>query len=73
MSTAQIVREIGKLPLTEKLRVVEQVLHHIRQEEEKSGTLSLAQAAELLLPDYLEDTELTAFTTLDAEDFYEAK
>ena len=31
------------------------------------------KAAELLLDDYLHDEELTAFTTLDGEDFYETK
>ncbi|MBI4670635.1 MAG: hypothetical protein HY741_03070 [Chloroflexi bacterium] len=33
----------------------------------------LAIAAEALLPDYLNDKELTAFTALDAEDFYAEK
>ncbi len=31
------------------------------------------QAAALLLEDYLQDEELVAFTTLDTDDFYEAK
>lgn len=33
----------------------------------------LAIAAEALLPDYTNDKELTAFTALDAEEFYAAK
>ncbi len=31
------------------------------------------QAAALLLEDYLQDEDLVAFTTLDIDDFYEAK
>jgi hypothetical protein len=33
----------------------------------------LAVAAEALLPDYLNDKALTAFTALDTEDFYAAE
>ena len=38
---------------------------------EKKERLRLA--VELLLDDYLNDPELTAFSILDGEDFYEAK
>jgi hypothetical protein len=34
------------------------------------GQQALSQAANALLPDYLEDGELTAFTILDGEDFH---
>ena len=33
----------------------------------------LAAAAKALLPDYTADPELTSFTALDSEDFYEAR
>ncbi|TAH20105.1 MAG: hypothetical protein EAZ08_06850 [Cytophagales bacterium] len=33
----------------------------------------LASAAQVLLDDYLHDEELTAFTTLDHENFYEPR
>ena len=36
-------------------------------------TERLAAAAQALLPDYTTDTELTSFTALDSEDFYEAR
>ena len=36
-------------------------------------TERLAAAAQALLPDYTTETELTSFTVLDSEDFYEAR
>jgi hypothetical protein len=33
----------------------------------------MEKAAEILLPDYLNDEELTVFTGLDFEGFYEAR
>ncbi len=72
MSSVQILNEIAKLSLVERLRVVEVVLHNIREQEEKSS-LQLSEAAHVLLNDYLKDEELTEFTAIDHEDFYEAK
>jgi hypothetical protein len=78
MTQTNILTEIGKLSFTERLTLMESVLHSLREElqqvEEttKDTTLSkqLAKAAELLLPDYESDEELTAFTALDSEDFH---
>ncbi len=72
MDTTQIIDEISRLTLPEKLYIMETVLRSIRQETEPEQT-SLAHAASLLLADYQEDKELTAFTALDGEDFHEAK
>ena len=60
---------------------MEAALHLMREElqqrEQQSatskGTEQLAAAAQALLPDYTTDTELTSFTALDSEDFYEAR
>ena len=42
--------------------------------ERKPGQpLSLEDAAQLAIEDYRTDSELTAFTALDGEDFYEAE
>lgn len=71
MEIVQIIDEINRLPLTEKIRVVEIVLRNIRRETEK--TPNLAEGANALKFDYENDAELTAFTALDAESFYEAK
>jgi len=60
------------------LTIIESVLQRVRRELQQMGLpeglderrRQLAKAAEALLPDYMEDTELTAFTALDGEDFY---
>ncbi len=70
MNTTQILFEIDKLPRQTKMFVVEKVLHSIRQQEQKEA---MKKAAEVLYDDYLTDKDLTAFTNLDAEDFYESK
>ena len=69
MTTTAIVREINKLPLTERLLLVEKTLKSIRQEKEHV----LEQGVHALYNDYKSDKELTAFTNLDAESFYEAR
>ncbi len=70
MNTTQILFEIDKLPRQTKMFVVEKVLHSIRQQEQKEA---MKKAAEILYEDYLTDKELTAFTNLDSEGFYESK
>jgi hypothetical protein len=69
MTATAIIDEINRLPLTEKLLVVEKTLEAIRQEKK----LSLKEAANLLYDDYKSDKELTIFTQLDTEPFYEAR
>lgn len=69
MTAATIIRELDKLPLTDKLLVIERTLKSIRIEKEKS----LKLAVDSLYADYKSDTELTRFTQLDNEPFYEAR
>lgn len=68
MSAVDILLEINKLPLGERLGVVEKALRDIRLEEQSER---MRVAAERLRNDYLTDSELTAFTALDGEDFYD--
>ena len=68
MSTTAIIREIIKLSLSEKL-LVKQTLRTIKKEEK----LSLEQAVSALYNDYITEKELTLFTNLDTETFYEAR
>ena len=70
MNTTQILHEIEMLPRQTKMFVVEKVLHSIRQQEQKE---EMKRAAEMLYDDYLTDKELTAYTSLDGESFYESK
>jgi len=71
METALIIKEIVKLPMRERFRIIEDTLKSIREETTTEKTL--AEGARALLADYLADKELTAFTALDNEKFYETK
>ena len=81
MTTTNLMRELKRLPMDERLAFVEAAVHLVREElaplprSAKAATprsakrRDLAAAAKKLLPDYAGDRELTAFTSLDAEDF----
>ena len=81
MTYTEMLETLKKLTLTERLALMEAVLHLMREELQQRGqqpttdekTERLAAAAQALLPDYATDTELTSFTALDSEDFYEAR
>lgn len=70
MQTIDIMREIRQLPLSKKFYVIEETLKAIKKEEIKH---QLKAAANELYNDYVHDKELTVFTVLDFENFYEAK
>lgn len=70
MSTQEILTEINKLPLRDRLLIIEKALEVIRSNE--TGQ-QLSLAAEVMAPVYRTNKELTAFTSLDLENFYEAK
>jgi predicted DNA-binding protein len=42
----------------------------LQKQLEERNKMDLAEAAKALLPDYQGDSELTAFTALDVEDFH---
>ena len=69
MKTVNIIRELDRLPLTDKLFVIERTLKSIRTEKEKS----MKTAVESLYNDYKTDKELTVFTQLDKQPFYETR
>ncbi len=82
MTKADILNEIRKFPVIERLRLVEAALDLIRSDLQKeaaaqppqAGTVSqLAKAAKALLPDYAAGGELTIFTTLDSEEVDETR
>jgi len=70
MNATEILNEITHLPLRERIYVIEKAIRSIREQEESS---KMEEAANLLLKDYESDYELTSFTTIDFEDFYEAR
>jgi len=70
METNEIIEQIRNMPLSQRIYVLEKALQSIREEE---GDSKVKDAAEALYPEYSTDKELTAFTDLDFEDFYETR
>jgi hypothetical protein len=67
--TANILDEIREMPAERRMWLAEQIIHSVREDEQSQ---SLAKAVSLVADDYKNDKELTAFTVLDNERFYEA-
>jgi hypothetical protein len=58
MRTTEIIDEIKRLPIPKRIWVIEQAVHSIRKEDDK---IQMQLAVDLLLDDYQNDKELTAF------------
>jgi hypothetical protein len=69
MEVLDIIRTVNRLPLSQQMLIAERIIHSVRHREQPS----MKTAAELLLQDYLTDENLTIFTQLDCENFYEAR
>ncbi len=70
MNAVEILKEIEKLPPAERIFLIEKAIRALRQEEDSRR---MSRAARELREDYSSDKELTAFTDLDMEDFYEPR
>lgn len=75
MTQVEVLEELTKFSIAERLAVAEAALRLIRQDLEQTLTPAerkqkLTAAAEALLSDYVTGDELTSFTALDSEDFY---
>lgn len=70
MQALEIIQEIQRLPLTKRFYVVEETIKSIKKEEMNN---QMELAANELYNDYTNDKDLTAFTSLDFEQFYETK
>lgn len=70
MRTNDLIKEIKRLPLSQRIYVIEKAIHSMREQEEKK---QFKKAVDILLDDYNNDENLIAFTNLDFEEFYEAK
>jgi len=75
MTHAEILEQIKKLSLKERLEIIDAAIHLLRDElvrplspEDRKRLLS--KGADVLLQDYETDRELTCFTALDGEDFH---
>jgi hypothetical protein len=78
MTNNEIINQLKQLTTSERLAVIEAATRLIQEDlsqpqaDEKAENEQLAQAAKALLEDYQLDPELTAFTSLDGEDFRHA-
>ena len=78
MTNSEIIAQLKQLTTSERLAVIEAATRLIREDlsqpelSEKSEDEELALAAAALLADYQSDQDLTAFTSLDSEDFRHA-
>jgi hypothetical protein len=70
MQTTDLIKEIQRLPLTTRFYMVEEIIKSIKKEEMQH---QMELASNELYEDYVNDTDLTAFTALDFDDFYETK
>ena len=78
MTQIELLEELKKLTSAERLAVAEAALTLVREDLQRTAgqplsrtqmSQQMAEAAKALLRDYQTDSELTAFTVLDSEDF----
>ncbi|HET55104.1 MAG TPA: hypothetical protein ENN33_07790 [Ignavibacteria bacterium] len=70
METKEIIEQIGKLPYEDKMLILEKTVKAIREKEIKE---KMTKAVSDLMEEYKSNRELTAFTEIDFENFYETK
>lgn len=70
MGTKELIRELQRLPVSKRMLVIEQTLKTIRQTELRN---QMEKGVDTLMDDYRTDEELTAFTKIDFDNFYEAR
>ena len=70
METQEILKAIKKLPLNKQMLIIEKTLKTIRESDTRR---KMTDAAEALFADYNNNKELTEFTALDCEAFYETR
>ena len=75
MKTTEILQVIPELAIGDRLAIAEIALQSMRQDWEmltlEQKEQHLALSAQLAAVDYDKDKELTVFTELDSEEFYE--
>lgn len=70
METNELIKQIITLPVEQKMLIIENTLKSIRQNNLKT---QMNNAVSELMHDYKTDKELTLFTEIDLDSFYEAK
>jgi hypothetical protein len=69
MVVDEILQSIKELPFHERLSLIEKALKTLHEPSDRQ----LIRAANKLRSDYMKDNDLTSFTALDYEKFYEAR
>lgn len=70
MSTKELIAEIERLPVAKRIRLLEETLKGLRKEQTR---LAMSKAAKALESAYRKGGDLTAFTAIDLDRFYEAR
>ncbi len=70
METIDIIKQIEKLPVEKRMLIIEIILKSIRERELKE---TMSKAVEELQEEYKTNKDLTAFTDIDFENFYESR
>ena len=70
METKDIIEQIEKLPVQKRMLIIEQTLKSIREREMKGR---MSKAVNELQEEYKTNNELTAFTDIDFDKFYETR
>lgn len=70
MSTKELIAEIERLPVTKRIHLLEETLRGLRMEQTRQA---MSKAAKALEEVYRKGGELTSFTTIDLDTFYEAR
>lgn len=70
METKDLLEIINQLSFNQKIELVEKILHSVKHYENK---IQMQEAAEAMYDEYANNGELTAFSTIDLDDFYEGK
>lgn len=75
MEIAEILQELGKLPISDRLTIAETALQLIQAEQHsltaEQRKRQLAIAATTAISDYAPGSQPLAFSALDGEDFYD--
>jgi len=70
METDYIIKKIDQLPIEQRILIIEKTLRSIREQEFAD---KMERAVNELKEEYETNKELTAFSDIDFEDFYDSK
>jgi len=69
-NTIEIIKQIEQLPVEKRMLIIEKTLKSIREREIKG---KMSRAVDELREEYITNKNLTAFTDIDFDSFYESR